>query len=389
MDPDKFEDVLEDIRRVVEEKGFILNHEIESLIGEDFSPEGIVSLYDRLSEEKIEYFDSPEKAKMRIDAKRRREEKEEVKTEDAIKAVIRYDDPVRMYLREMGKVPLLDRQGEVEIAKRIEEGQLTIAKAVFSLDTPINELQLLMEKVEKGELRLEEVVQVETGGLHPHYTGKKERQARFRPIKRIAQLRREIIELEKKSKLKVSTAKKSTLERSMENRRDKLFEEYLKLQLNPNQLERIVDMIRGTRDRIRDLRMQIGEYENFVGMSQAELARNARGFPQEDENAEERNKQDRERGEHRQLAPRQGGRRYPARGAAGAKSQERDDRGERETRDRHRQALHQPRARVPGFDTGRKQRFDARRRQVRLPQRVQVQHVRDVVDQASHHARHR
>ena len=65
MEPEKFEDVLEDIRRVVEEKGFILNHEIESLIGDDFSPESIVSLYDRLSEEKIDYFDSPEKAKIK------------------------------------------------------------------------------------------------------------------------------------------------------------------------------------------------------------------------------------------------------------------------------------------------------------------------------------
>jgi RNA polymerase primary sigma factor len=272
MDPDRFEDVLEDIRRVVEEKGFILNHEIESLIGDDFSPESIVSLYDRLSEEKIDYFDSPEKAKIKIEAKRRREEKEEVKTEEAIKAVIRYDDPVRMYLREMGKVPLLDRQGEVEIAKRIEEGQLTIAKAVFSLDTPINELQSLMERVEKGELRLEEVVQVETGGLHPHYTGKKERQARFRPIKRIAHLRKEIVGLEKKSKLKLSATQQNALVRSIENRKDKLFDEYLKLQLNPNQLERIVDMIRSTRDRIKELMLQIAEYENFIGMNQAELA---------------------------------------------------------------------------------------------------------------------
>ena len=92
------------------------------------------------------------------------------------------DDPVRMYLREMGKVPLLDRQGEVEIAMRIEDGQLMIAKAVFSLDTPIHELKILTDKVDNGELRLDEVVQVETGGLHPHYTGKKERQNRFRPV---------------------------------------------------------------------------------------------------------------------------------------------------------------------------------------------------------------
>ena len=169
----KFDDVLEDIRRVAEDKGYILNHEIDTLVGRDFTPEDIVALYDRLSEEKIDYFDTEEKALLKIEAKKRRAEKEESQKEELLKTVIRYDDPVRMYLREMGKVPLLDRAGEVELAKRIEEGHLMVARAVFSLDAPILELQRLAEKVEESELRLDEVVQVETGGLHPHYTGKK------------------------------------------------------------------------------------------------------------------------------------------------------------------------------------------------------------------------
>jgi pyruvate/oxaloacetate carboxyltransferase len=59
MDLEKFDDVLEDIRRVAEDKGFILNHEIDALVGSDFSAEDIVVLYDKLSEEKIDYFDSP------------------------------------------------------------------------------------------------------------------------------------------------------------------------------------------------------------------------------------------------------------------------------------------------------------------------------------------
>ncbi len=271
MELDKFEDVLEDIRRVAEEKGYILNHEIDALVSEDFTPGDIVHLYDRLSEEKIDFFDSPEKPRLKIEAKKRREEKEGIKTEELMKAVIRYDDPVRMYLREMGKVPLLDRQGEVEIAMRIEEGQLMIAKAVFSLDGPIRELQVLSELVEKEELRLDEVVQVETGGLHPHYTGKKERQNRFRPVRRITQLRKEIVELQKKVKLKKNAGKKNSLERSIDLRQNKLFEEYLKLQLNTKQLERIVEMIRSRRDQIKDLQMNLKEYEDFVGLSLDEL----------------------------------------------------------------------------------------------------------------------
>jgi len=273
MDLEKFDDVLEDIRRVAEDKGFILNHEIDALVGSDFSAEDIVVLYDKLSEEKIDYFDSPEKARLKMEAKKRREEKEETKAEEEVKAVIRYDDPVRMYLREMGKVPLLDRQGEVEIAKRIESGQFMIARAVFSLDSSIRELQRLAQLVENEEMRLDEVVQVETGGIHPHYSGKKERQARFRPIKRITKLRKEIVELQKKVKLKKYQAKLATLERSLGLRQTKLFDEYLKLQLNPKRLERIVLNVRATRDQLRELNEKLVEYEEFVGLCYEDLGK--------------------------------------------------------------------------------------------------------------------
>jgi len=264
--PDRFDDVLENIRHIAEEKGFVLNHEIDALVGEDFTPEDIVVLYDRLSEEKIDFFDSPEKARLKIEARKRREEKEEQKTEEDVKAVIRYDDPVRMYLREMGKVPLLDREGEVEIAKRIEQGQIMIAKAVFSLDSPIRELQRLARAVEKGDMRLDEVVQIETGGLAPSIIGKKERQMRFRPVKKIAALRKEVVELQKKIKLKKNQTKRPALERSLDIRQAKLFEEYIRLQLNPKQLERIVENIRATRDRLKDYESKLGEYEEFVGI---------------------------------------------------------------------------------------------------------------------------
>jgi RNA polymerase primary sigma factor len=264
---ERFDNVLENIRTIAGEKGFILNHEIDSIVGEDFSPEDIVVLYDRLSEEKIDFFDTPEKAKLKLEAKKRREEKDDQKAEEDVKAVIRYDDPVRMYLREMGKVPLLDREGEVEIAKRIEAGQILIAKAVFSLDSPIRELQRLARVVEKGDMRLDEVVQIETGGLAPSVIGKKERQARFRPVKKIAALRKEIVELQKKIKLKKNHSKKPMLERSLEMRQAKLFEEYVRLQLNPKQLERIVENIRATRDRLKDYEAKLAEYEEFVGLS--------------------------------------------------------------------------------------------------------------------------
>ena len=119
MDRNRIEEVLVEIRKLAREKGYILHEEIEGLVGTEFDPEDIIPLYDKLSEENIEFFDSDEKARMKIDAQAKRDQKEAKKADEEMTTGVRYDDPVRMYLREMGKVPLLDREGEIEIAKRI------------------------------------------------------------------------------------------------------------------------------------------------------------------------------------------------------------------------------------------------------------------------------
>ena len=62
------------------------------------------------------------------------------------------EDPVRMYLREMGTVPLLTREGEVEIAKRIERGQNNVLKAMSRCPIVIREVQKLGEELKSGDL---------------------------------------------------------------------------------------------------------------------------------------------------------------------------------------------------------------------------------------------
>src|SRR5438876_10245071 len=73
-------------------------------------------------------------------------------------ALEKTNDPVRMYLREMGTVPLLTREGEVEIAKRIERGQLRVLKAISRSPIVINELLALGEDLKKSVRSIKEVV---------------------------------------------------------------------------------------------------------------------------------------------------------------------------------------------------------------------------------------
>jgi RNA polymerase primary sigma factor len=70
----------------------------------------------------------------------------------------RTTDPVRMYMREMGSVELLTREGEIEIAKRIEDGLRHMIQAISACPTTVQEVLILAEKVEKDEARIDEVV---------------------------------------------------------------------------------------------------------------------------------------------------------------------------------------------------------------------------------------
>src|SRR5215510_2708886 len=70
------------------------------------------------------------------------------------------NDPVRMYLREMGTVPLLTREREVEIARRIERGQKTLLKTLSRSPLVIQEILRMAEEVERGTLSIGDVVTI-------------------------------------------------------------------------------------------------------------------------------------------------------------------------------------------------------------------------------------
>ena len=87
----------------------------------------------------------------------------------------RTTDPVRMYMREMGSVELLTREGEIEIAKRIEDGLKHMIQAISACPTTIAEILALSDKIEKDEMRVDEVVD---GLVDPNATNSPRRRRR-------------------------------------------------------------------------------------------------------------------------------------------------------------------------------------------------------------------
>jgi RNA polymerase primary sigma factor len=136
------------------EKGYLLYEEIHTILSDEAtaSPRDIEDIYTRFFELGIEIVTDPDRA-----ARRRAADAAE-SSEEAREAVEKTNDPVRMYLREMGTVKLLDREGEVRIAKRIEQGEAKIYQALANNPVVLEEILKLLENAGKDSRIVNELV---------------------------------------------------------------------------------------------------------------------------------------------------------------------------------------------------------------------------------------
>jgi RNA polymerase primary sigma factor len=163
-----FEDKFDQVNKLIslgKEKGYLLYDEVNDLLPSDVhSAEDLNDLLSMFDNEGIEVLDSPkQKAAESIGL----DKPEEIKPEEGVEdveldlspgALDKTNDPVRMYLREMGTVPLLTREGEVEIAKRIERGQLNVLKALSRSPIVVQALLELRDQLKIGQRGIKEVV---------------------------------------------------------------------------------------------------------------------------------------------------------------------------------------------------------------------------------------
>ena len=107
-------------------------------------------------------------SKVTVAEKPREKEERPPATEEAwLAASGRVDDPVRLYLREMGRVPLLTREGEVALAKKIERGHQKARRGVFYLYLIFDEIDALAKRVKEGHVKIEDILVVNTEGRLP------------------------------------------------------------------------------------------------------------------------------------------------------------------------------------------------------------------------------
>ncbi len=192
------------------------------------------------------------------------------------------NDPVRMYLREMGTVPLLTREGEVTIAKRIERGQLVVMKSITRSPIVIKELIAVGDDLRKGARSIKEIVQFDDEELTEEKIANKTKQT-LKHIEKIAKLYdtalKQAIKLDKtlKSKKKPYVRAKWAVART----RVEISLEIRDLDFNEREagrLERRVDMAKGdvaadARKELRTRRSELKDIEDASEVGLTELKR--------------------------------------------------------------------------------------------------------------------
>ncbi|MBI5039124.1 MAG: RNA polymerase sigma factor RpoD [Nitrospirae bacterium] len=143
---------------VGKEKGYLTYEELNNALPEDIiSSDEMDSIMMMFGEMDIDIIDHVEEENYQKLIAEEVEEEEKEEKEIGI-GIARTDDPVRLYLKEMGDVSLLSREGEIEIAKRIEEGKREVESTIFSMPFTINEVISLGEKLKAGKVALHDFV---------------------------------------------------------------------------------------------------------------------------------------------------------------------------------------------------------------------------------------
>jgi RNA polymerase primary sigma factor len=179
-------ELLGEVKKLIsmgKEKGFLTYDELNSTLpAEVVSSEQFGSIMTMFGEMDIEIVDAPEGERIRkardteeaseeaeeteVEAgagageENEKEEKEEKEIDLTPGALSRTDDPVRLYLKEMGSVALLSREGEIEIAKRIEEGKKDIASVIYGMPMTIEFVLALCDQLKNGTIDVREIVPI-------------------------------------------------------------------------------------------------------------------------------------------------------------------------------------------------------------------------------------
>lgn len=268
------------------ERGYITYAEINDHLPEDITDaeqiEGVVSMFNDMG---IQVYDEAPDAETLLmnDAPPPVTDEEAVEeAEEALSSTVdsefgRTTDPVRMYMREMGSVELLTREGEIEIAKRIEDGLKHMIFAISSCPTTIEEILRLADMIEKDEIRVDEVVDglVDPNEAEVAEQALPEEESEEEEIEEededgsiaaanLEQLKQDSLEKFNRirrqyKKMKKTLSEKGYRSRAYKDLQEEISEELMQIRFSAKQVEALCNGLRGLVEKVRKHEREIME----------------------------------------------------------------------------------------------------------------------------------
>ena len=283
---------IEEVQQLIEigkEKGYLTYEEVNDILPADMvSSEHLDSVMTMFGDMDIEVIDSADESRVvsgqSADGDRNRSGESEKETEFDAGTLGKTSDPVRMYLREMGQVPLLTREGEVEIAKRIEEGDALVGRVVMKTPIAVKEIISLGDRLERGLVKVSEITK-DFEDEEGDEQGEKHRLRILALVEEIKSSDAELQALQVKTKAESDKKKKQKLEDKHEKVRNNQFDLMRSLRLKDHQIDKIVNRLKELVEQVKKGMRELAACERELGRSDKEIRSLLRRLRKSDDEA--------------------------------------------------------------------------------------------------------
>jgi RNA polymerase primary sigma factor len=266
----KYDDSVQKLIDIGKQKGYLLYDEISDLLPPDIgaSAEDLDDLFSAFGTAGIEVITTDNQNSAALDRIPREKEFDTEATEEGIDldltpgALEKSNDPVRIYLREMGTVPLLTRAGEVEIAKRIERGQLTVLKVLSRSPVIVREIITLGDQLKSDPSIIKDILRFSDEELTDEKIEEKHQEA-LQLIEQIGKAYKKVNQLRAKLE-ETPRSKRPQYRRASWNLgrvRAQLSRLVRSLELSNSEKLRLVALIKAAAEQVRPLEHELNKLE--------------------------------------------------------------------------------------------------------------------------------
>ena len=257
-------DEVQQLMQLGKEKGFLTYEEVNDILPPDMiSSEHLDDVMGMFGDMDIEVVDADQKIALpqERDGEPIGEEGEEAEFDADVMG--RTSDPVRMYLREMGQVSLLTREGEVEIAKRIEEGEALVARVIVKTPIAFKEVVTLGDRLNKGLISVAEI----TRDYDEEEGAEAEERQRVRVVELIQRVResyeRFMALREEAAALPVKSRR--PVEREIKTLKAEIGELMGQIRLKDHQIAKILDRLKELAEQVKKAKAEVKACEDEAG----------------------------------------------------------------------------------------------------------------------------